>query len=45
MSYPRARIRTLMIAVALTGVGLALAVICLRGHHFHDSYFRLGPIR
>ena len=33
------RIRTVMIAITLTAVILALTVICLKGHHFHDFYF------
>jgi hypothetical protein len=28
-----------MIAVALTAVILALTVVCLQGHHFHDFDF------
>jgi len=33
------RIRTVMIAVALTAVILALSVVCLQGLHFQDFDF------
>ena len=33
------RIRTVMIAVALTAVILALTVVCLQGRHFRDFFF------
>ena len=39
MTLPRFRIRTLMIAVALIGVILAVTVFALGDYHFHDFYF------
>jgi hypothetical protein len=43
----RFRIRTLMIVIALTAVGLALTGVVLRwlDIHVHDVYFRFGSPR
>ena len=41
MTLPRFRIRTLMIAVALTGMILAVTVFVLQDYHFHDFYFTI----
>jgi hypothetical protein len=47
MRQTRFRIRTLMIVIALTAVGLALTGVVLRwlDIHVHDVYFRFGSPR
>jgi len=47
MSQTQFRIRTLMIAVALTMVVLALIGVCMRSLdiHIHDIYFTFGSPR
>jgi uncharacterized membrane protein YciS (DUF1049 family) len=47
MSQTQFRIRTLMIAVALTAVVVALIVVGLRwlDIHIHDMYFTFGSPR